>query len=132
MGLPGSGKTTIAKLISEKLNAVWINADKVRKQANDWDFSEEGRKRQALRMWTFAEEALDAGKIVVADFICPTEETRKQFNADYTVWMDTIEKGRFEDTNQIFEKPINPNFIIRYLDADMWAKVIVKEIKENI
>ena len=46
--------------------------------------------------------------------------------------MDTIEKGRFEDTNQIFEKPINPNFIIRYLDADMWAKVIVKEIKENI
>ena len=132
MGLPGSGKTTIAKLISEKLNAVWINADEVRKQANDWDFSEEGRKRQALRMWTFAEEALDAGKIVVADFICPTEETRKQFNADYTVWMDTIEKGRFEDTNQIFEKPINPNFIIRYLDADMWAKVIVKEIKENI
>ena len=132
MGLPGSGKTTIAKLISEKLNAVWINADKVRKQANDWDFSEEGRKRQALRMWTFAEEALDAGKIVVADFICPTEETRKQFDADYTVWMDTIEKGRFEDTNQIFEKPINPNFIIRYLDADMWAKVIVKEIKENI
>ena len=132
MGLPGSGKTTIAKLISEKLNAVWINADEVRKKANDWDFSEEGRKRQALRMWTFAEEALDAGNIVVADFICPTEETRKQFNADYTVWMDTIEKGRFEDTNQIFEKPINPNFIIRYLDADMWAKVIVKEIKENI
>ena len=132
MGLPGSGKTTIAKLISEKLNAVWINADEVRKQANDWDFSEEGRKRQALRMWTFAEEALDAGKIVVADFICPTEETRKQFNADYTVWMDTIEKGRYEDTNQIFEKPVNPNFIIRYLDADMWAKVIVKEIKENI
>ena len=132
MGLPGSGKTTIAKLISEKLNAVWINADEVRKQANDWEFSEEGRKRQALRMWTFAEEALDAGKIVVADFICPTEETRKQFNADYTVWMDTIEKGRYEDTNQIFEKPVNPNFIIRYLDADMWAKVIVKEIKENI
>ena len=132
MGLPGSGKTTIAKLISEKLNAVWINADEVRKKANDWDFSEEGRKRQALRMWTFAEEALDAGNIVVADFICPTEETRKQFNADYTVWMDTIEKGRFEDTNQIFEKPVNPNFIIRYLDADMWAKVIVKEIKENI
>ncbi len=132
MGLPGSGKTTIAKLISEKLNAVWINADEVRKKANDWDFSEEGRKRQALRMWTFAEEALDAGNIVVADFICPTEETRKQFNADYTVWMDTIEKGRYEDTNQIFEKPVNPNFIIRYLDADMWAKVIVKEIKENI
>jgi len=132
MGLPGSGKTTIAKLISEKLNAVWINADEVRKKANDWDFSEEGRKRQALRMWTFAEEALDAGNIVVADFICPTEETRKQFDADYTVWMDTIEKGRFEDTNQIFEKPINPNFIIRYLDADMWAKVIVKEIKEHI
>ena len=132
MGLPGSGKTTIAKLISEKLNAVWINADEVRKKANDWDFSEEGRKRQALRMWTFAEEALDAGNIVVADFICPTEETRKQFNADYTVWMDTIEKGRYEDTNQIFEKPVNPNFIIRYLDADMWAKVIVKEIKEHI
>ena len=132
MGLPGSGKTTLAAELAPMLNAKRLNADEVRKEANDWDFSEEGRKRQALRMWTFAEEALDAGKIVVADFICPTEETRKQFNADYTVWMDTIEKGRFEDTNQIFEKPINPNFIIRYLDADMWAKVIVKEIKENI
>ena len=132
MGLPGSGKTTLASKLVPLLNAKWVNNDEVRKAANDWDFSVEGRKRQALRMWTFAEEALDAGKIVVADFICPTEETRKQFNADYTVWMDTIEKGRFEDTNQIFEKPINPNFIIRYLDADMWAKVIVKEIKENI
>ena len=132
MGLPGSGKTTLANELGPMLNAKRLNADEVRKAANDWDFSEEGRKRQALRMWTFAEEALDAGKIVVADFICPTEETRKQFNADYTVWMDTIEKGRYEDTNQIFEKPVNPNFIIRYLDADMWAKVIVKEIKEHI
>ena len=83
MGLPGSGKTTLAKLLVPMFNAVWLNADEVRKEADDWDFSDEGRKRQSLRMWSFAEEAVDANRLVVADFICPTEETRKQFNADY-------------------------------------------------
>ena len=82
MGLPGSGKTTLAKLLAPMFNAVWLNADKVRKDANDWDFSPEGRKRQSLRMWTLAEEAIDNNRVVVADFVCPTEDTRKEFNAD--------------------------------------------------
>ena len=79
MGLPGSGKTTLAQMIAPRLNAVWLNADKVRKESDDWDFSEAGRKRQSLRMWTYAEEATEKNRTVVADFICPTNETREQF-----------------------------------------------------
>ena len=85
MGLPGSGKTTLAKHLVPMYNAVWLNADKVRKDADDWDFSEEGRKRQSLRMSKLAKEARDNNRNVVADFVCPTEETRKQFGADYTI-----------------------------------------------
>jgi adenylylsulfate kinase len=129
MGLPGSGKTTLARLLAERLNAVWINADQVRKDSDDWDFSPDGRSRQSLRMWTHAEEALDRGRIVVADFICPTEETRKQFNADYTVWMDTIKQGRFEDTNKIFEVPTKYDFKVTHREADMWAYLITQDIR---
>ena len=89
MGLPGSGKTTLAKHLVPMFNAVWLNADEVRKESDDWDFTTEGRTRQALRMWTYAEESIEQNRNVVADFVCPTEQTRKQFNADYTVWMDT-------------------------------------------
>jgi len=131
MGLPGSGKTTLAKLLAPMLNAVWINADEVRKQADDWDFSEEGRKRQSLRMWTLAEESIDRNRNVVADFVCPTEETRKQFNADYTVWMNTIKEGRFDDTNQVFKAPINPDFVVNHFEADMWAFLIKQDILDK-
>jgi len=131
MGLPGSGKTTLAKLLVPMFNAVWLNADRVRKDADDWDFSDEGRKRQSLRMWSFAEEAVDANRVVVADFICPTEETRKQFNADYTVWMDTIKEGRFEDTNKMFEAPTNYDFRVTHKEADMWAYLIKQDITEK-
>ena len=131
MGLPGSGKTTLAKHLVPMFNAVWINADKVRKESDDWDFSDEGRKRQSLRMWSFAEEAVDANRVVVADFICPTEETRKQFNADYTVWMDTIKEGRFEDTNKMFEAPTNYDFRVTHKEADMWAYLIKQDITEK-
>jgi adenylylsulfate kinase len=132
MGLPGSGKTTLAKLLVPMFNAVWLNADEVRKEADDWDFSDEGRKRQSLRMWSFAEEAVDANRLVVADFICPTEETRKQFNADYTVWMDTIKEGRFEDTNKMFEAPNDYDFRVTHKEADMWAYLIKQDITEKL
>jgi adenylylsulfate kinase len=131
MGLPGSGKTTLAKLLASMFNAVWINADVVRKEADDWDFSEEGRKRQSLRMWTLAEEAIDRNRNVVADFVCPTEETRKQFKADYTVWMDTIKEGRFEDTNKMFQKPSTYDFRVTHQEANMWAYLIKQDIQDK-
>jgi|TARA_R100000455_G_C6255214_1_gene111169 adenylylsulfate kinase len=131
MGLPGSGKTTLAKLLVPMFNAVWINADEVRKEADDWDFSEEGRKRQSLRMWTLAEEAVDRNRNVVADFVCPTEETRTQFKADYTVWMDTIKEGRFEDTNKIFQNPTKYDFRVPHMDATMWAYLIKQDILDK-
>ena len=112
MGLPGSGKTTIAKLLVPMFNAVWLNADKVREEVNDWDFSPTGRTRQADRMKTYAQKALDNNRNVIADFVCPTEQTRQDFGADYIIWMDTIKEGRFEDTNKIFVAPDNVDFHI--------------------
>jgi len=101
-GLPGSGKTTLAEPFSKLINAVWINADAVRKEYNDWDFSPEGRIRQAQRMRYLADGIVKAGKICVADFVAPTPQARDEFGADYVVWMDTIKEGRFEDTNKMF------------------------------
>jgi len=104
-GLPGSGKTTLAKPFAELIGGVHINADDVRTQYNDWDFTLEGRIRQAMRMRYISDGVVLAGKIAVTDFVCPTEATRKEFEADYAIWMDTIAEGRFTDTNAIFEKP---------------------------
>ena len=104
-GLPGSGKTTLAKPFADLIGGVHINADQVRKEYNDWNFTPEGRNRQASRMKYLADGVVKAGKVAVADFVCPTYITRLEFNADYTVWMDTIKEGRFEDTNALFEKP---------------------------
>ena len=132
MGLPGSGKTTLAKLLAPMFNAVWFNADEVRKEANDWDFSEEGRKRQSLRMWTYAEEAIEKNRNVVADFICPTEQTRADFNADYTIWVDTIKEGRFEDTNKMFEEPTKYDFRVTHQEADMWTYLIKQDIIDKL
>jgi adenylylsulfate kinase len=130
MGLPGSGKTTLARLLAPMFNAVWLNADEVRKEADDWDFSEEGRTRQANRMKNLAEEAVSNNRVVVADFVCPTEETRKQFNADYTIWMDTIKEGKFEDTNKMFQQPSSYDFKVKHMEADMWAFLIKQDILE--
>jgi len=104
-GLPGSGKTTLATPFAELIGAVHINADKIREEYNDWDFTPEGRIRQAQRMRYLADGIVKAGKIAVADFVCPTDQARKEFDPDFTVWMDTIKKGRFEDTNKMFEAP---------------------------
>lgn len=104
-GLPGSGKSTLAEPFAKLIGGIWINADAVRKQYDDWDFTPEGRLRQAHRMKHLADGVEMAGKIAVADFICPTEAARNAFAPDYTVWMDTIKEGRFEDTNKMFETP---------------------------
>jgi len=129
MGLPGAGKTYLAKILFPMLDAVWLNADEIRKKANDWDFSSEGRKRQSERMKKLAEAALKENKNVIADFVCPTPETRSNFNADYIIWMDTITKGRFEDTNKIFVKPEKFDFRVTEKNAEVIAPEIVKSIK---
>tara|TARA_B100000989_G_scaffold74587_2_gene52656 strand:+ start:42870 stop:43295 length:426 start_codon:yes stop_codon:yes gene_type:complete len=122
-GLPGSGKSTLAEPFAKLINGVWINADKVRAQYNDWDFSPEGRIRQAQRMRYLSDGVVLAGKIAVADFICPTIKAREEFSADYTVWMDTIKQGRYEDTNKIFEKPTQVNYQVAKWFDDTHAQL---------
>lgn len=109
-GLPGSGKTTLARPFAEMLGAVHLNADEIRQRYDDWDFSLEGRMRQANRMRHLADGIVLAGGNAVADFIAPTAESREAFGADYTVWMDTISRGRYEDTNDMFEPPENVDY----------------------
>ena len=128
MGLPGAGKTTLANELAPLLNAKRVNADEVRKTANDWDFSEEGRKRQSKRMSDLALNLKNKGNYVIADFICPTPEARNLFPADFIIWVDTIKEGRFEDTNQMFVKPEKYDFHVTSQDAKHWASEIIKEI----
>ena len=129
MGLPGAGKTTLANELAPLLNAKRLNADEIRKAANDWDFSEEGRTRQAKRMAEHALKLKNEGNNVLADFICPTPEARSLFPADFIIWVDTIKEGRFEDTNQMFVKPEKFNFHVTSQDAKYWVPKILKEIK---
>ena len=129
MGLPGSGKTTLANELAPMLNAKRLNADEVRKEANDWDFSEEGRKRQSKRMADFALKLKEEGSNVVADFIRPTPEARSLFPADYVIWVDTIKEGRFVDTNKMFIKPEKFDYHVTTQDAKNWAPKILKEIQ---
>ena len=129
MGLPGSGKTTLANELGPMLNAKRLNADEVRREADDWDFSEEGRIRQAKRMADFALKLKEDGDYVVADFICPTPAARSLFPAEYVVWVDTIKEGRFDDTNKMFVKPDKYDFHVTTQDAKNWSPKIFKEIK---
>ena len=131
MGLPGSGKTTLANEIAPLLNAKRLNADEVRKEANDWDFSEEGRTRQAKRMADFAKKLKDDGNYVIADFVCPTPEARNLFPADYIVWVNTIKEGRFDDTNKMFVKPEKFDCQVTTQDAKHWAPIILWGINKN-
>lgn len=125
MGLPGSGKTTLAKVLLDKLRKIvpsveWINADKVRQEYNDWDFTTEGRNRQMKRMRSLADEAIKRGSYVICDFVCPTKALRKEFNADFVVWMNTLNEGRFEDTNKIFEVPESDEYNLIVNKHEWW------------
>ena len=148
MGLPNSGKTTFAKKLKELLEVkghmsyerammlpintnpivTWFNADDVRKRFNDWDFSKEGRIRQSIRMADFAISA--GGDYVICDFVAPLPEMRNNFKADWTIWMDTIDEGRFEDTNQLFVKPDVYDFRIPNWD-NSWGEFVVNHIVNN-
>ena len=129
MGLPGAGKTTLANELATLIKSKRLNADEIRRAANDWDFSEEGRTRQSKRMSEVAIKLKNEGNNVIADFICPTPEARKLFPADYIVWVDTIQKGRFEDTNQMFVKPEKFDFHVTTQDANLWAPKIAEDLK---
>ena len=129
MGLPGAGKTTLANELATLIKSKRLNADEIRRAANDWDFSEEGRKKQAKRMSDAALKLKSEGNNVIADFICPTPEARSLFPADCTIWVDTIKKGRFDDTNAMFVKPEKFDFHVTTQDAKLWAPKIAEKIK---
>jgi adenylylsulfate kinase len=132
-GLPGSGKTTLAKPFAELIGGVHINADAVRTQYDDWDFTPKGRIRQAQRMRHLADGVVMAGKIAVTDFVCPTERARQEFAPDFTVWMNTIKEGRFEDTNKMFEAPAKYNYHVSewFTDTHHQLMQVVKVYMER-
>ena len=135
MGLPGSGKTWLAKRLQEKLECAWFNADEVRLHANDWDFGEDARIRQARRMRNLADFEKGEGRIVICDFVCPTHLTRHIFEADFTIWMDTIKEGRFQDTNNMFEDPENVNLrLLHFINEDEVDPIInmITEYMHNV
>lgn len=148
MGLPGSGKTFLAQELKQwlethsdffKPNAEsiegsraevkWINADDVRKKYNDWDFSHEGRIRQSIRMRELADGFFN--DFVIADFVAPLPEMRHNFKADWTIWVDTIDAGRYEDTNRMFVPPDVYDFRVPEQNAVKWAEFIGTHILEN-
>ena len=133
MGLPGSGKTWLAERLQKHTGFAWYNADAVREMANDWDFTPEGRIRQAKRMRHIADFEKSEGRHVMCDFVCPTEKARDMFDADVTIWVDTIKEGRFEDTNKMFEAPTTPvNFhVVRHL-TDSEIQSLGNQIQEAV
>jgi len=149
MGLPGAGKTTLAgalkryleehgdityaralqELIHPQVEVNWFNADDIRRKYNDWDFSNDGRIRQSLRMFQFSMEA--GGDYVICDFVAPLVEMRNNFKADWTIWVDTIREGRYADTNAAFVEPEHYDFRITEQAAEKWAEFIGSHIVDN-
>ena len=128
-GLPGSGKTHLATRLQQHLECAWFNADEIRKMANDWEFGEEARIRQARRMRNLADYEKGCGRVVICDFVCPTELTRYIFEANITIWMDTIKEGRFEDTNKMFEVPKKVDWHIQDLMSDEKIASFAKDLR---
>jgi nicotinamide riboside kinase len=136
MGLPGSGKTYLAQYLLEHLQndkkrVAWLNADVVRKQFDDWDFSYEGRIRQSKRMRELADNMPNKMDFVICDFVAPLVEMRNNFKADWTIWMDTIDQGRFEDTNKAFIPPEVYDFRITEQNAVKWSEFVFAHIYDN-
>ena len=130
MGLPGSGKTTLAAELTKHLNASWINADKIREKYNDWDFSKEGVLRQAKRMREVANK--QKNKFIIADFVCPFKKGRSLFDPDYLIWMDTISKGRLPTFDDSFEKPEKCDFKISNFKSKDSVNQIIRDIKNKM
>jgi len=133
MGLPGAGKTYFAERLKAYLESQekvkWFNADEIRKQYNDWDFSREGRIRQSLRMAELASKS-NVG-FVICDFVAPLPEMRHNFKADWTIWVDTIDTGRYDDTNKAFTPPEYYDFRITEQNADKWVPYVGSYILED-
>ena len=131
MGLPGAGKTTLALNLFAMLspNALWLNADDIRKKFNDWDFTEQGRIRQSLRMREIAD--LSNKDYIIADFVCPLPAMRDNYAADFTIWVDTIAESRYKDTNRVFESPVNYDVRVTEQDAGKWSKIILEKLNER-
>jgi adenylylsulfate kinase len=129
MGLPGSGKTTLANLLVPKLNAVWFNADAVREDINkDLGFSKEDRIEHATRMGILCDWVVKSGQYTVADFVCPTKETREAFDPDFIIWVNRIEAGRFKDTNKIFEEPQGADVVLTDGTPPEWCDEVLGKI----
>lgn len=138
MGLPGSGKTTLAEKLVPRLKASWFNADAVRQDIySELGFSEEDRIKHATRMGKLCDWASMSGNYAIADFICPTEDARKAFNPDYIIWVDRIQEGRYEDTNKLFQKPTQDerwdghDIILREGTPDEWCDKVIQNINQT-
>lgn len=137
MGLPGAGKTTLSKALlgylAEQHKSVYIlNADEVRTQYNDWDFTIEGRIRQGQRMSDLATLKSADYDFVICDLVAPLYPMRQAINPDWLVWVDTIETSRFEDTNNLFTPPIKYDIRVTTQNASDWAQTIGDYILHNI